>query len=418
MIDDLDLAWEEQYDPRRQRGRQQARPGAPQRRGATGDRNGPPRRKRRRERGRKRRSFFALFMSVVLLAALGIGVYWGVGKVQNFFNVPDYTTVGTEAVTVEIKAGSSTDTANTLFEAGVVKSAKAYINAANDDPRSQGVQPGFYKMFKQMPAKDALALLLDPDKNRVVNGVTIPEGMITLDIYDKLSKALDIPVKEFVEAGKHPIDLGVPDWWFKRDDGKKAATTVEGFLFPATYEFPPNVTAEEALKMMVDQFNTEVGELGFADAVQKNLSISPYEALIAASIAQSEAVFKVDYPKVARVLYNRAYGGDFQCSCLGLDSAVNYYLRITGKEAKSSEHLTDAQIHAKTPYNTHDTAGMPLGPISNPGADALKGAMSPAAGKWEFFMTIDKKGTMGYANDLAGHNANVQLACKNGLPLC
>ena len=419
MIDDLDLAWEENYDPRRQRGRQPGRPAGPPGRGSNSGRGGPPRRKRRRERSRGPRSFVALIMSVVLLGALGLGVYWGVGKVQDFFDAPDYTSVGTEEVTVEVKEGTATDTANTLFTAGVVKSAKAYINVANDDPRSKNVQPGFYRMYKQMPAKEALGLLLNPDKNRIVNGVTIPEGMITIDIYAKLSKALNVPVKDFVAAGKDPGALGVPDWWFKRTDGKKAAGTVEGFLFPATYEFPPKTTAAEALKMMVDQFLTVTGDLKFAENVQANRQISPYEALIAASIAQSEAVFKQDFPKVARVLYNRAYGGEFPCSCLGLDSAVNYYLQITGKGPKASEHLTNAQIHdPKNPYNTHDKAGMPLGPISNPGKDALQGAMEPAEGKWLYFMTIDKKGTMGYAVDDAGHQANIQLACKNGIPLC
>ena len=420
MIDDLDLAWEEQYDPRRQKGRQQARPTGPQRRGASGGRGGPPRRKRRRERGRKRRSFLALIMSVVLLGALGGGVYWGVGKVQEFFDAPDYTAVGTEEVTVEIKAGTVTDTANALFEAGVVKSAKAYIKAVEDDPRGVNVQPGFYKLYKQMPAKQALALLLAPEKNRVVNGVTIPEGMMTLDIYAKLAKELDIPEKDFVAAGKKPKDLGVPDWWFKRADGKKAATTVEGFLYPATYEFPPNVTAKEALSMMVQQFLDVTGDMNFADTVQSNLSISPYEALIAASIAQAEASRKEDFGKVTRVIYNRAYKGDFACSCLGMDTTVNYYLRLQGKAGAKSEHLTRDQINdPNNPYNTHTKPGLPLGPIGSPGKDTLKAAMEPTKGPWTYFVTIDTKtGETLFATTLDEHNRNIRKACDNGIPLC
>lgn len=419
MIDDLDLAWEEQYDPRRQRGSQNGRPSVPRQRGAGGGRSGPPRRKKRRERGRKRRSFFALFMSVILLAALGGGVYWGVGKVQEFFDAPDFTSVGTEEVTVEVKAGTITDTANTLFEAGVVKSAKAYVKAAENDPRSTNVQPGFYKLIKQMPAKEALTRLLNPDKYRIVNGVTIKEGQVSVVIYKELSKHTGIPVADFVKAAKDPEALGVADWWFKREDGKKAAGGLEGFLYPATYEVPPNATAEDILKMIVAKFNEVTVDLKFAETVQSNLHISPYEGLIAASIAEKEAVFKEDYPKVARVLYNRAYGGSFPCACLGLDSAINYYKEINGKPVKASEHITMAEINdLKNPYNTHKKSGFPPGPISNPGKDTLLGAMQPAAGKWVYFMSIDLKGTMAYADDDAGHQKNIEKACKNGLPLC
>ncbi|MFC7483184.1 endolytic transglycosylase MltG [Luedemannella flava] len=391
----------------------------PRQRGAGGGRGGPPRRKKRRERGRKRRSFFALFMSVILLAALGGGVYWGVGKVQDFFNAPDYTAVGTEEVTVEIKAGTITDTANALFEAGIVKSAKAYIKAAESDPRATNVQPGFYKLVKQMPAKEALGRLLNPEKYRVVNGVPIPEGMVSIEIFKLLSQKTGIPVANFTKAAKDPEALGVPDWWFKRGDGKKAAGGIEGFLYPATYEFPPNATAEDILKMMVNQFLTVTGDLKFADTVQANLDISPYEALIAASIAEEEAVFKEDFPKVTRVLYNRAYGGNFPCACLGLDSAINYYLVITGKHAKSSDKILQSEIDdLKNPYNTHKKPGLPPGPIANPGKETLQAAMAPAKGKWVYFMSIDDKGTMAYAVDQAGHDANIQLACKNGLDLC
>ncbi|WP_344131838.1 endolytic transglycosylase MltG [Luedemannella flava] len=372
-----------------------------------------------RESGGRRRSFLALLMSVILLAALGGGVYWGVGRIQEFFNAPDYTAVGTQTVTVEVKAGTITDTANTLYDGGVVKSAKAYIEAAEDDPRSTNVQPGFYKLVKQMPAKEALARLLDPERNRVVNRVTVTEGEMTLDIYAKLAKALDIPVKDFVEAGGKPRDLGVADWWFKRDDGKRSATTVEGFLFPATYEFAPDVTAKEALSQMVEKFNEVTTELTFADTVQTTLNISPYEALIAASIAQAEVSRTEDFDKVTRVIYNRAYKGGFPCACLGMDTTVNYYLRLTGAGGARSEHLTQAQIHdPDNPYNTHDKAGLPLGPIGNPGRDTLRAAMTPAKGPWTYFVTIDKSGTTAFATTLDEHARNIRTACRNGIPLC
>lgn len=407
MIDDLDLAWEEQYEPRRQQRR----------------RGGPPsrqqRQRRRKERKRRRRSFGALFISMLLLAGLGFGVYWGVGKVQDFFGAPDYASVGTTEVQVRVRSGeSAVDIAKTLHDLGVVKSEKAFVDAARANALSRNIQPGTYKLYKQMPAVTALAMLLDP-KNRVVIKIVVTEGMISLDIFDKLSKGSKIPMEDFVEAGKDPIKLGVPDYWYTRDDGKQVAKSIEGFLFPATYEFDPGATAEEMLHQMVLTFLDVTGNMNFADRVKAERGISPYEALVAASIAQVEGMFPEDFGKISRVLYNRAYGGKFPCSCLGLDSQVNYWLRLSGKDPKASEHLTQAQLHdPNDPYNTHDKPGLPIGPISNPGKEALQGAMNPPDGAWTYFISIDKQGHMAYATTAAGHEANIRLACKNGIPLC
>lgn len=375
----------------------------------------PPRRgrgKTKKKRGRGR-SFLALFLTLLLLGGLAGGAYLAYDKISGFFTTPDYSGNGTaETVQIEIKKDQLLgDVATTLVQADVVKSYEAFVKAADANKDSTKIQPGFYTMHKQMSGEAAVQALLDP-KNRNVNGVTIPEGMIAIQIYDLLSKKLNIPVADFKKAAD-PKKLDIPDWWFKRQDGKKALGGIEGFLFPATYEFPPNATAEQVLKIMVDHFLAVTGEMKFAENVQK-INISPYEALVAASIGQAEVVQAVDYPKVARALYNRVYSGDFPCSCLQIDSAVNYWLRVTGKLPKDSRDILRSEQHnLKDPYNTFDVAGLPIGPISNPGEAALKGAMQPATGKYVYFMTVDQKGTMGYATDWPGHCKNINTAVKN-----
>jgi len=386
------------------------------------DNNG--RRPRKTKKKRRGRSFLALFLTLILLGALGGGAYLAYDKVAGYFLTPDYDGDGTaETVQIEIKQGQLLgDIANTLVAADVVKSYKAFVQAAEANAQAKNIQPGFYSMHKQMSGKAAVTALLDP-KNRNVHQVTITEGMISLDIYALLSKELKIPVEDFKKAAANPKALGIPDWWFVRKDGKKVATgagAIEGFLFPETYAFPPNATAESALKLMVNHFLTITGDLGFADNVQKNLGgISPYEALIAASIGQKEIMFDKDLPKVTRVLYNRAYKA-FPCNCLQVDSAVNYWLRISGKSAKDSNDITTAdQLDTKNPYRTHVSSstppakGMPAGPISNPGKAALQAAMAPATGNWTYFMTIDKQGTMGYASTQSEFEGLIRTACKN-----
>ncbi len=404
MLDDLDLAWEEQ-DTRRRRG-------------------GPPsrqaRQRRRKEKRRRRRSFGALFISFVLIAALGAGVYWGVGKAQEFFGTPDYTSnPATTPVQVTVDEGdTAADIGKTLYDKKVVKSVKAFVAAAAAEPKSKNIQPGTYSLFEQMPASAALAMLLDPDKNMVVNKVLIREGLTAIQTFKKLSEATGIPEKEFADAAKDPIKLGVPEWWFKRDDGKRVEKSIEGFLFPDTYRLDPGLTATQILAMMVNQFNTVVGDIKFADTVQSDLQISPFEALIVASLAQAEAGNAKDLPKVARVAYNRLFK-NFACKCLQFDVTANYWLEKQGKPTKASKDLTQADLHdPKNPYNTHDFPGLPVGPISNPGKAALEGAMAPMAGTWFYFVAIDKAGNSAFATTLAEHQANQQLACRNGVLTC
>src|SRR5256886_11076844 len=110
-------------------------------------------------------------------------------------------------------------------------------------------------------------------------------------------------------------------------------------------------------------------KLDFLNQVQSNLHISPFEALVAASIAQVEGRFPNDMAGIARGLYNRAYGGKFPCSCLQLDSTVNYWLRISRQTPKASKDLTVPHLHnPKDPDNTPHKPGLPIRPTSNPRA--------------------------------------------------
>ncbi len=380
--------------------------------------------KGKHRRGRKRdgrsgggrgKTIFALLLALVLLGGIGGGAFYGFDRIQNFLTTPDYDGAGTEEVTVQIPQGAFlADMAVVLYEADVVKSTKAFINAANDNSRSRNIQPGTYKLRKQMSGENALAAMLDP-ANRIVNGITIPEGRTATSIFKLLSKHTDIPVKEFEAAAKNPEKLGVPDWWFKRTDGKKSKKSIEGFLFPDTYEIPPDATAETILKQMVDHFLTVTGQMEFADRVQKERGgISPYEALIVASLAQAEAGTKKDLGKVARVAYNRAYG-EFFCNCLEMDVTVNYYLEMTGQKTKTSAEMTrDELLDTKNPYS-RKLRGMIPTPINNPGKDALEGAMDPPKGNWFYFVAVDKEGNSEFAETYPQHEKNMAKAREAGI---
>jgi UPF0755 protein len=393
MIDELDLA----FDEHAERGR--------------------PRHRRGSRGGKKSsgKSAVAFLMAFILLAVLGGGVYFGYNKVKGFFTAADYDGAGSGPVQVTIAQGSTlTDIGNTLVDADVVKSTKAFTNAAEKDTRSKNIQNGTYNLKKQMSAKNAIVALLDP-KNRVTSGVTIPEGSTTMQIYALLSKATKIPVKDFQTAAKDPVALGVPAFWFNRRDHKAAQRSIEGFLFPDTYEFDPKLTADQILKTMVDRFMKEATDLGFVDKVQNTLAVSPFEGLIVSSLTQAESGTNADMPKIARVAYNRAYKNHMP---LQFDTTANYWIQLNGGKAKFSGQLTGGELDdPKNPYNTVSKLGLPPGPINNPGKSALQGAMSPAAGPWLYFVVIDKKGNSAFATTNTQHCDNIRKAINNGIPL-
>ncbi|HWB38536.1 MAG TPA: endolytic transglycosylase MltG [Rugosimonospora sp.] len=393
--------------------------------GGGGDRPGGPRRKTKKKRGR---SGLAAFFVLLLLAGLGGGGFYGYTKVKGYFGTPDYTGAGTGSVQVQVKKDdTATDIADELYAKEVIKSVKAFVGAATANPKSKSIEVGWYALHKHMSAKAALDALLARDSdgalaNKVSTKITIPEGMIAQDIYAKLAEVTKLPVQDFIDAAKDPLALGVPDWWYKRQDGKPQQTplSIEGFLYPATYDFDPGADAKSILSTMVNQFLTVTGDLKFSDVAQGTFHISPYEALIAASMAQVEAMLAADMPGVVRVFYNRVYAGKFHdgCACLQLDSTVNYWLRVTGKEAKDSGSLTYAQLHDKNnPFNTYDFTGMPPSPISNPGKDALSAAITAPASNNVYFLTIDKDGHTAFATSYSQFCNLVRQAKANGVSI-
>ncbi|MDT4990325.1 MAG: hypothetical protein QOH97_217 [Actinoplanes sp.] len=394
MIDELDLAFGESVEKGKPR----------HRRGSRG------------KSGKGGKSAVAFLMAFILLAVLGGGVYFGYNKVKGFFTAADYSGPGLDPVQVQVKDNDTlTDMGNALVDSDVVKSTAAFVDAANANPQGKNIRPGTYQLRKQMAAKQAVTLLLDP-KARLTSGVTVPEGKTALQTFDILSKATNIPVADFKAAAKDPSALGVPGFWFKRFDKKKAAVSIEGFLFPDTYEFDPKATAEDDLKEMVQHFLKVAEEIGFVDTVQQKLSVSPFEALTVASLAQAEAGIPADLPGIARVAYNRVYKAHM---ALQFDVTANYWLELNGKAAKHSGKLLQSELNdLKNPYNTESKLGLPAGPINSPGEAALKGAENPPAKDWLYFVAIDKSGKSAFASTNAEHDKNVHIACKNGIPLC
>jgi UPF0755 protein len=335
----------------------------------------------RRKRARRRGRLFVL-LALVIVAAVG---YFVVPKVIDYFRVQDYSGSGSGSVLVTVHTGDSTqDIGNTLQKAGVVKSAQAFTDACGDS-KCSGIQPGDYNMRQHMSGTAAVALILDKRSRSVANQLVIPEGATSLDVESRLVKILGADSQSALTAAlKKASDLGLPLNYTGKGDG--VPTSAEGFLYPATYQIDPTSSPTKVLQDVVARYLQQDRNTGFADAAKKQ-RLTPYEALIIASIAQSEAKYPQDMPKVARTILNRIKIG----RPLQFDSTSSYACKLANTPA--SKCIYHQVI---SPYNTYTHKGLPPTPIDNPGAPAMAAAVTPAKGDYIYFVNIDADGHLGF----------------------
>jgi UPF0755 protein len=337
----------------------------------------------------------AAFAVVLSLAVLGGGGFYVYTKAQDawleYRTAEDYIGNGVDPVQVTVPKGATlAQISDLLVAADVVKTAKAFDREADANADSKKIQVGKYNLKTQLPAKTALAMLLDP-KNIVRNRITLKDGQRLSQQVAGMSKATGITVKDFNARLKDWKKLGLPTW---------AKNGAEGFIFPDTYELPDKPTAANVIKLATDQFNAIATELGIEEGADA-LGYSPYQVLVMASIIEREAgTNDEDRPKIARVFYNRlAQGGKLES-----DATVAYANNITGRV-----FTTAAERRLDSPYNTYKYKGLPVGPITSPSKKSLEAALHPVEGDWLYFTVVNlDTGETLFANTLAEHNANGQ----------
>jgi UPF0755 protein len=331
----------------------------------------PSRSERRREeahrRRRRRRRLILPLITLIVVAALGAGaLIGGRSLTSRFGTTPDYTGSGSGEALVVVKPGdTATDIAATMVSRGVVKSEKAFANAAKDDARALGIQPGTYKLHKQMSGAAALALILDPTA-RLLTRVTIPEGLTVAATLKLLSEKTTLKLADLQAAAKDTQALELPSY---------AKGKPEGFLFPDTYDVEPDTTAAGLLKSMVDEYKAKVDEAGLVQKAAAG-NLTPYEMVIVASLVEKETQQPDERGKVAEVIYNRLDEDFF----LGIDASVLYGL------GRSTGGLSAADLAKDTPYNNRIHKGLPPTPIANPGIASLAAAVAPAKGPWLYYV--------------------------------
>ena len=288
---------------------------------------------------------------------------------------------------VKITRGMTTaEIAEQLESKGVITSSLKFRFLSRMRGYDGQLKPGTYVFTAGMADEDIFETILKGEKHLVK--FTIPEGFTIKEIAARL-ESLNLADKEdFLATAKtfKPFDYITPN-----ENVKYAA---EGFLFPETYSIESDYSIEEILKLMTDEFNSRLTDEMRARAKELNLSI--YDLIILASLVEKEVRYPEDLPVVAQVFLKRLQLG------MPLQSdATLQYLMDAPKEDVSIE---DTKIDS--PYNTYQNAGLPPGPVANPGIAAIEAVLNPADTDYLYFVA-DREGHNHYAYSYEEHLALV-----------
>ncbi|MCA1705015.1 MAG: endolytic transglycosylase MltG, partial [Actinobacteria bacterium] len=294
-------------------------------------------------------------------------------------------------VTVVIPKGSSAGTVGEILEGkNVVRSELGFRIAAYLDGGFEEIQAGRYQIAQGLTAKDALQAMLDegPEEEDFAT-VTFPEGSWLTDFARILGRETDLSEEKFYKlvSTAQVESPSLPD----------GVTTLEGLLFPSTYEIGDKEDEADVAEKLVLEFEDQLDAVGFSDVEEQN--VSQYEGVIIASMVEAEAKIDADRAKIARVIYNRLAID----MALGIDATVSYALG----EHKTS--LTESDLAVDSPYNTRLVAGLPPTPIGAPGAASLDATAHPATGDWLYYVVSDCDGHHAFSESYQGFLDNKAL---------
>ncbi|MDR2367480.1 MAG: endolytic transglycosylase MltG [Deltaproteobacteria bacterium] len=290
------------------------------------------------------------------------------------------------------QGATNAQTADILLKAGVIKSADAFMWAVRI--RSKLRKPVNVKAGEQVldPSLSVWENISTLEKgNFKFYPFTVPEGWNMADIARSVETSGLGDAREFLALCRDPgfiSSLGL------------TANSLEGYLFPETYSFPKGTPLKSIIKAMTDQFK-KVWEKYDAVAATKGLSLN--EVLTMASIVEKETGAADERPMIASVFYNRLK----RKMRLQTDPTVIYGL------PNFNGNLTRADLETKHEYNTYVIAGLPPGPIANPGEEAIKAVLNPSPGKYLYFVSKND-GTHHFSETLAEHNRMVNRYQRGG----
>ncbi len=326
----------------------------------------------------RRRSKLIASLAALLILALSLPVI----HVRRFLDRP---VAPPQRRVVEIAPGAPfTRVARSLAETGVVADAHLFRLLARWRDASQRIKAGEYAFEDAATPEQILNRLLAGDVLR--HPFTVPEGWTLREIASRLETEGRGSAETFLRLARAPK---------MRERLKIDGPSLEGYLFPETYQLTRDMDEAALIEAMVREFRRRLTPEILAGAKEQGLDRK--ELVILASIVQKEAGHREEMPLIASVFHNRLTAG----MPLQADPTVIYGIE------NFAGNLTRRHLQTASPYNTYRLPGLPLGPIANPGEEALRAVAFPAQSDYYYFVAKGD-GTHIFAKTLAEHNANVR----------
>lgn len=303
-----------------------------------------------------------------------------------------------------VLTGSSVgDIASELKEAGLIRDSLVFQVHFRLNSHGESLKAGEYALNKSMSVSEITELLLAGSRDNVFSFTFFPGE----NIFDLRKKLLEYGyTDEEITAGLAADYSSKPYAWVF--EGRPEDASLEGYLFGDTYEFYKGDAVENIVGRLIEEMATTVEENDLKSKFEAQ-GLNLYQGITLASIVQREANNAADQAKVAKVFYNRLTDG----WTLGSDVTVQYAVDLVDPNRETYGDNASA-LEIDSPYNTRKNPGLPYGPISNPGVDALNAAATPdesVADKY-YFLTGDD-GLMYYSSTEEEHNQNIHEHCQN-----
>lgn len=304
----------------------------------------------------------------VVVGLLGLAAVWFVFALMQPFHGE-----GGERINLQVPEGAGIgEIGDLLEERGVIADSRLFQLRVTLSGKRSEMYPGTYTLSEDMSYSEAIEALSTMPVERTLT-ITIPEGFNRQQVAELVAEA-GLP-GNYMRASRRSARLDPADY------GGRGAESLEGFLFPATYELPADAGAAALVNHQVEAFKDRLAGVGMRRARARNLNV--YDVVTIAAMIEREVSIAEERPLVAAVIYNRLQQG----IPLGIDATTRFAVD------NHTEPLTQSQLDSDSPYNTRVHAGLPPGPIGNPGEESIRAAANPARSDALYYVV--KPGTCG-----------------------
>ena len=259
--------------------------------------------------------------------------------------------------------------ASSLKSAGIIEYKwlfKVFCAVSNADIK---IDPGTYELATDLDYRALVKNMQVGTGAMITTKVMFPEGYTMQQVFEKLEEEGVCSVEDLYEAASDWVyNYSFLEW---SEVGDK--TRLEGYLFPDTYDFYQGMQASSAINKFLQNFHSKLTADMYKQA--ENLNISLHQAIIIASMVEAEAANDEERATIASVIYNRLSVGQV----LQIDATIQYVL------PERKENLSNEDLQIDSPYNTYLYAGLPPGPVSNPGLASINAALQPASTGYYYY---------------------------------